>query len=98
MGPVALKASMSPVHSVLGTGDSQVPFLLRGQCASGFQVWEEAVLLQSGVGNGRLSACSHRGLKFLQGPACSTHRPWRAVLQEAAGPSPGGLSRLSLRQ
>lgn len=86
MGPAALKASMSLVHSVLGTGDSQVPFLLRGQCASGFQVWEEAVLFQAGVGHGRLSACSHRWLTFLQGTACRTHQPWRAALHEAAGP------------
>lgn len=60
MGPAPLKASMSLVHCVLGTGDSQVPFLLRGQCASGFQVWEEAVLFQAGVGHGLLSACRHR--------------------------------------
>lgn len=97
MGPAALKASMSPVRSVLGTDDSQVPFLLRGQCASGFQVWEEAVLFQAGVGNGRCPPAV-TGLKFLQGAACSSPWPWPAVLQEAAGPAPGGLSRLSLRQ
>lgn len=78
MGPAALKASMSLVHSVLGTGDSQVPFLLRGQCASGFLAWGEAVPFQAGVGHGRLSACSHGWL------SCMPHTPALARGLQAA--------------
>lgn len=77
---------MSLVHSVLGTGDTQVPFLLTGQCASGFLVWEEAVPFQAGVGHRRLSTCSHRWLN------CVPHTP-----ALARGPA-GCLCRLSLRQ